>query len=33
VRACRYKADRKIREIVNDGQKRELDQLDPGAAP
>jgi hypothetical protein len=28
VRACRCKADRKIREIVNDDQKRKLDQLD-----
>jgi len=28
VRACRYRADRRIREIVNDDQKRKLDQLD-----
>jgi hypothetical protein len=33
VRACRYKADRKIREIVNDDQKRKLDQLDQEPPP
>jgi hypothetical protein len=33
VRDCRYKADRKIREIVNDDQNRELDQLEQRAAP
>ena len=33
VRACRYKADRKLREIVNDDHKRKLDQLEQRAAP
>ena len=33
VRACRYKADRKIRKIVNDDHKRKLDQLEQRAAP
>lgn len=33
VRACRYKADRKIREMVNDDQKRKLDQLDQEPHP
>jgi hypothetical protein len=28
VRACREKADKKIREILNDDQKKKLDQLE-----
>jgi Spy/CpxP family protein refolding chaperone len=28
VRACRYKADKEIREILNDHQKKKLDQLE-----
>jgi Spy/CpxP family protein refolding chaperone len=28
VRACRYKADKEIREILNDDQKKKLDQLE-----
>jgi Spy/CpxP family protein refolding chaperone len=28
VRACRYKADKQIREILNDDQKKKLDQLE-----
>jgi Spy/CpxP family protein refolding chaperone len=30
VRACRYKADNEIREILNDHQKKKLDQLEQG---
>jgi hypothetical protein len=33
ARTCRHKADRKIREIVNDDQKRKLDQLDQEPHP
>jgi len=28
VRACRYKADREIRKVLNDEQKKKLDQLE-----
>jgi hypothetical protein len=28
VRACREKADKKVREILNDDQKKKLDQLE-----
>lgn len=28
VRACRYRADKKIREMLNDDQKEKLDQLE-----
>lgn len=33
VRACRYKADKEIREILNDDQKKKLDQLEQGPHP
>jgi hypothetical protein len=31
VRACREKADNEIRKILNDDQKKKLDQLEQGA--
>jgi Spy/CpxP family protein refolding chaperone len=33
VRACRYKADRKVREVLNDDQKKKLDQLEEEPHP
>lgn len=33
VRACRYKADREIRKILNDEQKKKLDQLEQEPHP
>jgi hypothetical protein len=33
VRACREKADKKIREILNDDQKKKLDQLEQEPHP
>jgi hypothetical protein len=33
VRAWCYKADRKVREILTDDQKKELDQLEQGPHP
>ena len=33
VRACRYKADKEIRKILNDDQKKKLDQLEQEPHP
>jgi len=33
VRACREKADKKMREILNDNQKKKLDQLEQETHP
>ncbi len=33
VRACRYKADREVRKILSDGQKKKLDQLEEEMHP
>jgi hypothetical protein len=33
VKACRYKADREVRKILNDDQKKKLDQLEEEPYP